>query len=139
LNWRTKPLQYQQGASVVTIISIAVMTPPGVTKSIRFSMGGRIVFLNPPVVAAEEGRADSDVPFPQSQLGFRDGDSSHGGVIELSGHFVSSWEDDAEGLAVDEFHEHLIEFPPSRSSDSRLSHSQRMCSGKNPCSTSAMR
>jgi hypothetical protein len=57
--------------------------PPGIPKGIRFGMDGRIVFLDPPVVATpeqapltvEEGRADRDAPFRESQLGFRNCDS----------------------------------------------------------------
>jgi hypothetical protein len=83
-NWRTRPLQNQQGASVVTMILSRALTT-GTAESIGFSVDCGVVLLNTAVVAPayqfsltiEESGADRNAAFREALARFLDGDFQH--------------------------------------------------------------
>ena len=94
-NWRTRPLQYQQGASVVDHDRVAIGAPsPGVAEGGGLGVERGVAVLDAAVVAAteevavevEEGGTDRDAALGEAMTGFGEGDCQHGGVVGLCAH-----------------------------------------------------
>lgn len=95
-NWRIRPLQYQQGARVVTIVRSIAGLASGVAKSADFSMYGRIAILHTAIVTGadqatlhiENRRANRQAALSEALASLRHGDRKHSSTDRLDPHFA---------------------------------------------------